>query len=209
MKRETLKLYAVTDRSWLKGETLYSQVEKALRGGATMIQLREKHLDRSEFLREAKELCALCKRWQVPFIVNDDVEIAAACGADGVHVGQEDMALSEARRLLGPDKIIGVTCKTVEQAVLAQKGGADYIGSGAMFSSTAKPEAEAISFQTLREICAAVSIPVVAIGGISQENCVRLQGSGIAGIAVVSAVFAQSDIEAATRKLKETVAQLF
>ena len=172
MKRETLRLYAVTDRSWLGGETLYSQVEKALRGGATMVQLREKHLDEAEFLREAIELCALCKRWRVPFIVNDDVAIAAACDADGVHVGQEDMVISEARRRLGPDKIIGVTCKNVEQAVLAQKEGADYIGSGAMFPSTAKPEAEGIGFDTLREICAAVSIPVVAIGGITQANCV-------------------------------------
>ncbi|MBQ9664563.1 MAG: thiamine phosphate synthase [Oscillospiraceae bacterium] len=208
MKREDLILYAITDRSWLNGETLSAQVEKALKGGATFVQLREKHLDRESLLREAKEIAALCKAYGVPFVVNDDVEIALECGADGVHVGQEDMAVPEARRLLGPDKIIGATCKTVEQAILAQRQGADYLGSGAMFPSTAKPNAQPISFDTLREICSAVRIPVVAIGGITQENVRQLRGCGIAGTAVVSAIFAQPDVEAAARKLYQTVTQI-
>ena len=152
MKKETLKLYAVTDRSWLGGESLRDQVEKALRGGVSFVQLREKNLDRDQLLREAEEIAVLCRTYGVPFVVNDDAEIALACGADGVHVGQEDMAAEEARKLLGPDKIIGVTCKTVEQALRAQAQGADYLGSGAMFPSVAKPGAEGISMDTLREI---------------------------------------------------------
>ena len=208
MKKETLKLYAVTDRSWLGGESLRDQVEKALRGGVSFVQLREKNLDRDQLLREAEEIAVLCRTYGVPFVVNDDAEIALACGADGVHVGQEDMAAEEARKLLGPDKIIGVTCKTVEQALRAQAQGADYLGSGAMFPSVAKPGAEGISLDTLREICAAVSIPVVAIGGISRENLPALRGTGIAGVAVVSAVFAQTDIEAASKKLYQAVTQI-
>lgn len=208
MNTDTLKLYAVTDRSWLNGETLRDQVEKALRGGATFVQLREKNLDREQLLQEAMELAALCRTYGVPFVVNDDVEIAAACGADGVHVGQEDMAAPEARRLLGPDKIIGVTCKSVEEALRAQEQGADYIGSGAMFPSVAKPGAVGMSPETLREICAAVSIPVIAIGGISQKNVSALRGTGIAGVAVVSAIFAQPDIEAATKELYQAVTQI-
>ena len=208
MNRNALLLYAVTDRSWLGTETLCEQVEKALKGGATFVQLREKQLDRESFLREAREIAALCKDYAVPFVINDDVEIALACGADGVHVGQEDMAVPEARRLLGPDKIIGATCKTVEQAVLAAQQGADYLGSGAMFASTAKPNAEPISFAMLRQICGAVTIPVVAIGGITQDNVEQLRGCGIAGVAVVSAIFAQKDIEAATQKLYQTVTQI-
>ena len=207
--RDSLKLYAVTDRSWLNGESLVSQVEKALRGGAGFVQLREKNLAFEQFLAEAVELRALCGRYRVPFVINDNVEIARLCDADGVHVGQEDMALPEARKVLGENKIIGVTCKTVEEALKAQADGADYIGSGAMFQSTAKPGAEPITFDTLREICAAVSIPVVAIGGITQENVLQLRDTGIAGVAVVSAIFGQKDIEEATRTLYQTVAQLF
>lgn len=207
--RDSLKLYAVTDRSWLNGESLVSQVEKALRGGAGFVQLREKNLAFEQFLAEAVELRALCGRYRVPFVINDNVEIARLCDADGVHVGQEDMALPEARKVLGENKIIGVTCKTLEEALKAQADGADYIGSGAMFQSTAKPGAEPITFDTLREICAAVSIPVVAIGGITQENVLQLRDTGIAGVAVVSAIFGQKDIEEATRTLYQTVAQLF
>ena len=209
MKRESLKLYVVTDRSWLNGESLRDQVEKALRGGASFVQLREKNLDRERFLAEAVELRSLCRQYQVPFVVNDNVEIARLCDADGVHIGQEDMALSEARKMLGAGKIIGVTCKTVEEALKAQADGADYIGSGAMFQSTAKPGAKPITVERLREICAAVSIPVVAIGGITRENVTRLRDTGIAGVAVVSAVFQQKDIEQAARALFETVTQLF
>lgn len=208
MKREVLRLYAVTDRSWLGTETLAEQTEKALRGGATFVQLREKNMEPDALLREAVEIGRLCRAYGVPFVINDDVELAVRCGADGVHVGQEDMAAEEARRLLGPDKIVGVTCKNVEEARIAQAQGADYIGSGAMFPSTAKPGAQGISFEMLQKICAAVEIPVVAIGGISQSNVLKLQGTGIAGIAVVSAIYAQPDIEGATRQLYQTVTQI-
>ena len=202
MKRETLRLYAVTDRSWLGSESLSRQVEQALRGGVSFVQLREKNLDDEDVLAEAMELKALCRDYDVPFVINDRVHLALAADADGVHVGQEDMAVREARRLLGPQKIVGATCKTVEQALRAQADGADYIGSGAMFSSIAKPNARSISRETLQEICAAVEIPVVAIGGISEENMPGLAGTGIAGVAVVSALFAQRDIEAAARRLR-------
>ncbi len=208
MDKNDLMLYAVTDRSWLGKERLFDQVEKALRGGATFVQLREKNMEYDCFLKEATEIAALCREYRVPFVINDNVKIALECNADGVHVGQEDMAAMEARKLLGPDKIVGVTCKNIREALAAQRDGADYIGSGAMFPSTAKPNAEGISFDTLREICAAVTIPVVAIGGITQENVLKLRGTGIAGIAVVSAVFAQEDIEAATEKLFLSVTQI-
>ncbi len=202
MRREDLTLYAVTDRSWLGEKSLRQQVEQALRGGVSFVQLREKQLDDAAFLAEARELKALCAAWGVPFVINDRVDIALAADADGVHVGQEDMAVGEARALLGPDKIVGATCKTVEQARRAAAEGADYIGSGAMFPSTAKPEAMGISIETLGEICAAAEIPVVAIGGINESNLPRLAGTGIAGAAVVSALFAQEDIEAAARRLR-------
>ncbi len=208
MNREVLKLYAITDRSWLDGETLADEVEKALRGGATIVQLREKGLDHDALLQEAIEIGALCRRYSVPFIINDDVQIALECGADGVHVGQEDMAAAEARRLLGPDRIVGVTCKTVEQAIEAERQGADYLGSGAMFPSLAKPGATGISFDTLRAICAAVETPVVAIGGITHENVDKLRDTGIAGVCVVGAIFAQPDPEQAARALKEKVTQI-
>lgn len=202
MKREDLRLYAVTDRSWLGEESLCSQVEQALRGGVSFVQLREKQLHDERFLAEARELKALCARFGVPFVINDRVDIALAVDADGVHVGQEDMAVKEARRLLGPGKIVGATCKSVEQALRAVEEGADYIGSGAMFPSTAKPEAQGISFDELRAICAASRIPVVAIGGITEANLPSLAGTGIAGAALVSAIFAQKDIEAAARRLR-------
>ena len=208
MNREALKLYAITDRSWLDGETLADEVEKALRGGATIVQLREKGLDHDALLQEAIEIGALCRRYSVPFIINDDVQIALECGADGVHVGQEDMAAAEARRLLGPDRIVGVTCKTVEQAIEAERQGADYRGSGAMFPSLAKPGATGISFDTLRASCAAVETPVVAIGGITHENVDKLRDTGIAGVCVVGAIFAQPDPEQAARALKEKVTQI-
>ena len=207
MDRNALRLYAVTDRSWLGGDTLAAQVEKALRGGVSFVQLREKNMARDALYREALEIGALCRQYGVPFVINDDVELALACGADGVHVGQEDMAAAEARRLLGPDKIVGVTCKTVEQAIRAEADGADYLGSGAMFQSLAKPGAAPISFETLRRICAAVKTPVVAIGGITRDNMDKLRDTGIAGICVVGAIFAQPDPEQAARELKEKVTQ--
>lgn len=199
---EDLLLYAVTDRSWLNGETLYSQVEKALKGGATFVQLREKELDREHFLEEAKELKELCRKYNVPFVINDDVEIALAMDADGVHVGQSDMEAGDVRAKLGPDKIIGVSAQTVEQALLAQERGADYLGVGAVFATTSKDNAAKLSHETVKAICEAVDIPVIAIGGISRDNVAQLAGNGLCGIAVISAIFAQPDIEAATKELK-------
>lgn len=201
--KEDLLLYGVTDRSWLKEETLYQQVEKALKGGATFVQLREKKLDQESFLREAKELKTLCRRYKVPFVVNDNVEIALAIDADGVHVGQNDMEAPDVRERLGEDKIIGVSAQTVEQALLAEKHGADYLGVGAVFPTGSKDDADDVSYDTLKAICDAVRIPVVAIGGISKENVTELSGSGICGIAVISAIFAQPDIESAARELRE------
>lgn len=203
--RETLLLYAVTDRSWLNGETLASQVEKALRGGVTLVQLREKGLDQEAFLSEARELKALCRRFGVPLIINDNVKVAAAVDADGVHVGQSDREAGEVRAELGPDKIIGVSVRTVEQAVRAQERGADYLGAGAVFPTGTKKDACGLSMETLRDICRAVTIPVAAIGGIHEENIGMLAGSGISGIAVVSAIFAQPNVEQAAARLREAV----
>lgn len=201
--KEDLLLYAVTDRHWLKDETLENQVEKALQGGATFLQLREKSLDDDIFLAEAKEIQKLCKKYQVPFVINDNVDIALAIDADGVHVGQSDMEALDVRKRLGPDKIIGVSAQNVQQALLAQKHGADYLGVGAVFPTGSKDDAEDVSFETLKAICQAVDIPVIAIGGITKENVSELKGSGICGIAVISAVFAQKDIKAATKELKK------
>lgn len=208
VKKESLLLYAITDRYWLNGRTLQSVVEEALEGGATFLQLREKKLDGEHFLEEAKELQGLCRKYGVPFIINDNVEVALAMGADGIHVGQHDMEAGDVRALLGPDKILGVSAQTVEQAVLAEKRGADYLGVGAVFPTGSKDDADEVSHDTLREICEAVSIPVVAIGGISQQNVKQLSGSGISGIAVISAIFAQKDIKAATALLKETTKEM-
>ena len=201
--KEDLLLYAVTDRHWLKDETLENQVEKALQGGATFLQLREKSLDDDIFLAEAKEIQKLCKKYQVPFVINDNVDIALAIDADGVHVGQSDMEALDVRKRLEPDKIIGVSAQNVQQALLAQKHGADYLGVGAVFPTGSKDDAEDVSFETLKAICQAVDIPVIAIGGITKENVSELKGSGICGIAVISAIFAQKDIKAATKELKK------
>ena len=200
--KNSLLLYAVTDRSWLNGRTLYEQVEDALKGGATFIQLREKKLDKEDFLKEAIEIQALCRQYHVPFVINDDVDIALQMDADGVHVGQSDMEAGDVRTTLGPDKIIGVSAQTVEQAVLAEQRGADYLGVGAVFPTGSKDDADDVSHDTLQAICEAVQIPVIAIGGISKNNVLQLKGRGICGIAVISAIFAQSDIQAATEELK-------
>ena len=202
-RKEDLLLYAVTDRSWLNGETLYAQVEKALKGGVTFVQLREKALDEQAFLEEAKEIQKLCAQYHVPFVINDNVEIAAQIGADGVHVGQSDMEAGEVREKLGPDRIIGVSAQTVEQAVRAQERGADYLGVGAVFPTGSKADAVEVSHETVRAIMEAVDIPVIAIGGITKDNVSELSGTGICGIAVISAIFAQEDIEGAARVLKE------
>ena len=201
--KKHLLLYAVTDRAWLNGDTLYEQVEKALKGGATFIQLREKHLDEDTFLEEAVELKKLCNAYKVPFVINDNVEIALSMDADGVHVGQSDMEAGNVREKLGPDEIIGVSAHTVEQAILAEAKGADYLGVGAVFPTSSKEDADAVSHETLKAICEAVSIPVIAIGGINKDNVSVLSGSGICGVAVISAIFAQKDIESATKDLYE------
>lgn len=203
LNKNDLLLYAVTDRSWLGDHTLYQDVEAAIKGGATFIQLREKKLDEAHFLEEAKEIKELSKKYQVPFVINDNVDIALAMDADGVHVGQSDMEAGAVREKLGPDKIIGVSAQTVEQAMLAEQKGADYLGVGAVFPTGSKDDAVEVSHETLKAICEAVQIPVIAIGGISTENVMELSGSGICGIAVISAIFAKPDIEAATKELKE------
>lgn len=203
ISKDELLLYAVTDRSWLNGETLYEQVEKALKGGVTMVQLREKELTHEEFKLEALEIQKLCKEYQVPFLINDDVVLAAEIDADGVHVGQSDLEAGKVRALLGPEKIVGVTAKTVEQAKRAEEMGADYLGSGAVFGSSTKTDAKYMELSLLKEITEAVKIPVVAIGGISTANIEKLAGTGIVGAAVVSGIFAQKDIQKASEELKE------
>ena len=206
--KKDLLLYAVTDRAWLRGETLYGQVEKALKGGVTFMQLREKNLDEEHFLQEAVEIKELCKKYHVPFVINDNVDIAVKMDADGVHVGQSDMEAGDVRAKLGPDKIVGVSAQTVEQAVLAEKRGADYLGVGAVFSTGTKLDADDVSYETLKAICETVSIPVVAIGGITKDNLMELKGSGIDGIAVVSAIFAQENIEEATKELRSRTEEM-
>ncbi|OUQ65629.1 thiamine-phosphate diphosphorylase [Eubacterium sp. An11] len=203
LNKSDLLLYAVTDRSWLGGHTLYQDVEAAIKGGATFIQLREKKLDEEHFLEEAKEIKELCKKYRVPFVINDNVDIALAMDADGVHVGQSDMEAGMVREKLGPDKIIGVSAQTVEQAILAEQKGADYLGVGAVFPTGSKDDAVEVSHDTLKAICEAVHIPVIAIGGISTGNVMELSGSGICGIAVISAIFAKPDIETAAKELRK------
>lgn len=201
--KKSLLLYAVTDRLWLNGKTLYEQVEEAIKGGVTFVQLREKKLDEESFLNEALEIQKLCRKYNIPFVVNDSVEIARKINADGVHVGQSDMEAVTVRSILGNNKILGVSAQTVEQALLAEKQGADYLGVGAVFPTGSKADADDVSYDTLKEICSAVSIPVVAIGGINENNVSTLKGSGVLGIAVISAIFAKDDIQSATRELKQ------
>lgn len=203
--RDNLRLYAVTDRSWLGEQTLYEQVEEALRGGATMVQIREKELDEADFEDEAREIQKLCRKYQVPLIINDNVALAKRVDADGVHIGQSDMEMKNARELLGEDKIIGVTAKTIEQAKAAEAAGADYLGSGAVFGSSTKLDAKPMEHALFQEICESVAIPVVAIGGVTADNVMQLKGRGMAGVAVVSGIFACKDIEAGTRRLRELV----
>lgn len=205
---EMLRLYAVTDRAWVGKLTLPQQVEAALKGGATCVQLREKNLANSSILAEAREISALCKQYRVPFILNDNVALAAQCGADGVHLGQEDMDPAEARRILGPDAIIGVSAHNVAEAKAAVAAGADYLGCGAMFATTTKTNVTALPKETLRAICTAVPVPVVAIGGISKQNLLSLAHCGEAGVALVSAIFAAEDIEEECRELRRLAAQL-
>lgn len=199
---QNLLLYAVTDRTWVGRQTLLEQIESALKGGATLVQLREKDLPRLDYIREAAQATALCHRYGVPLIVNDSLEVALKSGADGVHVGIEDQPVAEIRRQAGKGFLIGATAKTVEQARAAQAAGADYLGVGAVFPSPTKKNAIRITTGQLREICSSVSIPCVAIGGISRENLPTLAGGGMDGFALVSAIFSQPDIEAACRELR-------
>lgn len=202
LRPEQMRLYAVTDRAWAADEdALLAQIKAAVDGGAAMVQLREKHLDGAAFLAEAERFVALCRRKGVISIINDNVEIAARTGADGVHVGQEDLEAGQVRRLLGPDRIIGVSAHTVEEALRAQAAGADYLGTGAAFVTGTKTDARPIPRETIRAITAAVDIPVVAIGGISRDNILELKGCGLDGVAVVSALFAQGDVKAAAQEL--------
>ncbi len=200
--KKNMLLYAVTDRSWVGDGTLYAQVEQALRGGATCIQLREKELEKTAFLQEALQMKQLCRSYRVPFLINDNVEVALRCGADGVHVGQHDGDARDVRALVGENMILGVSAQTVEQAVIAERAGADYLGVGAVFSTTTKLDADTVALDTLREICRAVSIPVVAIGGIYKHNIMELAGTGVAGVALVSAIFASKEIEETCRALR-------
>lgn len=208
LDKKDLLLYAVTDRHWLGDRTLYDVVKESLDGGATFIQLREKNLDQEHFLEEAKELKKLCAEYKVPFVINDNVDIALEIDADGVHVGQSDMEAGDVRAKLGPDKIIGVSAQTVEQALLAEKHGADYLGVGAVFPTGSKDDAVEVSHETLRAICEAVSIPVIAIGGITVDNTSVLAGTGICGIAVISAIYGQENILEATKKLKDVTSKM-
>ena len=200
--RQTMRLYAVTDRAWVGRQTLPEQVEAALKGGATCVQLREKELDGTALLEEAKVLAALCRRYGVPLIINDNVEVALASGADGVHVGQDDLTVEQVRRLAGDRLIVGVSAHSVEQALAAQAGGADYLGVGAVFATATKSDARVLPRETLAEICRAVDIPVVAIGGIGEDNLLQLAGTGVDGAALVSAIFSAPDIEGQCRKLR-------
>lgn len=200
--RNDLILYAVTDRSWIGERTLWEDVESALKGGTSFIQLREKELGEEALREEALVIQKLCAKYRVPFLLNDNVRLAHEIDADGVHVGQKDMDAASAREILGPDKIIGVSVRTVEQAVAAQEKGADYLGVGAVFPTGSKSDAVEVDHEVVRQICDAVDIPVIAIGGINRDNVLQLKGTGVCGIAVISAIFAQKDIEAAARELK-------
>ena len=202
MEPRQLRLYAVTDRAWARDtEGLLRQVAEAIDGGAGIVQLREKHLGQADFLAEAERFVALCREKGAVSIINDDVEIAAQVGADGVHVGQEDLEAGRARQVLGPDKLIGVSAHSVAEALAAQAAGADYLGVGAAFVTGTKTDAKPISRETIRAITAAVDIPVVAIGGISRDNILELRDCGLDGVAVVSALFAQADVKAAAADL--------
>lgn len=206
--KKMMTLYAVTDRSWMGKQTLLEQVESALKGGATCIQLREKELDDEDFLNEAIEMADLCKRFKIPFFVNDNVDVAIKCGADGVHVGQEDMKANDVRSKVGENMMIGVSVHSVEEALQAVNNGADCLGVGAMFSTSTKTDASVLDFETLRDICNAVDVPVVAIGGINKTNINKLSGSGVDGVAIISAIFSANDIEKECRELRQISEQM-
>lgn len=206
--KKSMCLYAVTDSMWLGNRTLPEVVKEALEGGATFLQIREKNLAYPEFVKLATEVKAVTDAYHIPYVVDDDVELAKEIDADGVHIGQSDLALVEARRVLGPDKIIGVSAHSVAEAIEAERNGADYLGVGSVFTTSTKLDAEAVSKATLKEICEAVSIPVVAIGGIQKDNMLQLKGTKVDGVAVVSAIFAAPDIRQAAKELRMTADEL-
>lgn len=208
MQRKDYMLYAVTDRSWLNGDSLVRQVREALENGVTLLQLREKDMPFEEFVALAREIHEVTVQFGVPLIINDNVDVALTMGAEGVHLGQEDMELTNARARLGKDKVIGISAHSVEEARRAQASGADYIGTGAVFTTTTKGDAHEVSLRTLTEICNTVTIPVVAIGGITKDNILKLKGTGIAGVAVVSAIFASKEIVRATEELAGLIRQV-
>lgn len=208
--RSSMLLYAVTDRMWLKeGQSLVDVCRDVLGNGATFLQIREKDLDEAEFEQEAQQLKALCAQFKVPFVVNDSVEIAMDIDADGVHVGQSDIKGRDIRAMIGPDKILGISAGTVEEAKAAEAAGADYIGVGAVFGTSTKKDARNLAGDALRQITASVDIPVVAIGGISKDNLPQLAGSGVDGIAVVSAIFGAENPGRATQELLKMARDLF
>lgn len=206
--RRNILLYAITDRHWLNGRELKDDIEKAIKGGATLVQLREKSLNNEDFIKEAEIIHNLCLRYGVPLIINDRVDIVLEVNAEGVHLGQKDLNPIQARKMLGENKIIGVTARNISQAIQAEKDGADYIGSGAVFGTSTKGDAVKMSFDTLREICSSVNIPVAAIGGITNDNILKLKDTGISGAALVSGIFAEKDIEGTTKSLKIKIEEI-
>ena len=201
LDKKYMQLYAVTDRAWTGNKTLYEQIKEALENGVTCVQLREKNLDEASFIEEAKKISVLCRQYNTPFIVNDNVNVAIASNADGIHIGQDDMGLKDVRKIVGENMIIGISAHTVEEAKFAQENGADYIGIGAVFETSTKNDVDVIPYEKVKSICDAVDIPKVAIGGINAENILKLKGSGIDGVAVVSAIFGAKDIGKATKEL--------
>lgn len=201
LDKKYMQLYVVTDRAWTGNKTLYEQIKEALENGVTCVQLREKNLDEASFIEEAKKISVLCRQYNIPFIVNDNVNVAIASNADGIHIGQEDMGLKDVRKIVGENMIIGISAHTVEEAKFAQENGADYIGIGAVFETSTKNDVDVIPYEKVKSICDAVDIPKVAIGGINAENILKLKGSGIDGVAVVSAIFGAKDIGKATKEL--------
>lgn len=208
IEKNAMQLYAITDRNWLNGNTLASQVEEALRGGATFLQLREKNASKEEIIKEALEIKEICKKYNVPFVIDDDVDIAKEVNADGVHIGQNDASYKYARDILGDNKIIGMTAHNLEEAMAAQNSGADYIGVGAVFNTSTKLDTIPMSRETLMQITSNISIPVVAIGGINENNILELKGSGVDGVAVISAIFSKKDITEAAKNLLSLSKQL-
>ena len=201
IRKEDMLLYLVTDRTSLKGRSLAAQIEESLQAGATLVQLREKNMPFQEFVEEAHQIRALTREYQIPFIINDEIEVALASEADGVHLGQEDGNITSARARLGKDKIIGISVHNVPEALEAQQNGADYIGVGAVFPTSTKKDANPLSIDMLKSICEAVTIPVVAIGGITRDNIMQLSGAGVDGVAVISAILAKEDISEATKEM--------